>query len=353
MSKKITPISLGLDPAIEIRAGWSRREFLRAATLAGTAGFLGFGSEAAQAQQAAKVPRIGFLASGSPKAYSSRIEAFRQGLRQLGYVEGKTIAIEYRYAEGLAASLPDLVADLVRLNVDVIVTSSTPATLALKNGTKTIPIVFVSVGDPVGSGLVASLARPGGNVTGLSNQLSDLVGKHLELLKEVVPKISRVAVLGSTASPNRTDSQNALEVVARSLGVQLQLVEIGEPKELDGAFSQMTKARAGAILIRGGALLSDQRIRIAELAARSRLPAIHWDRLFAEAGGLMSYGPSSADMFRRAATYVDKILKGRTPADLPVEQPMKFEFIVNLITAKQIGLTFPPNVLVRANEVIR
>jgi putative ABC transport system substrate-binding protein len=200
----------------------------------------------AQAQQPKKIPRIGFLVSGSPSAYSSRIEAFRQGLRELGYVEGKTIAIEYRYAEGLTDPLPDLVADLVHLNVDVIVTSSTPATLALKNGTKTIPIVFVAVSDPVGSGLVVSLARPGGNLTGLSNQLVDLVGKHLELLKEAVPKVSRVAVLGSTANPDRAHSQKAIAVVARSLGVQLQVVDIGEPKDLDSAFSQMTKGRAGA-----------------------------------------------------------------------------------------------------------
>jgi putative ABC transport system substrate-binding protein len=333
--------------------GWSRREFLRAATVAGTAGFLGFGSEAVEAQQPAKVWRIGFLASGSPKAYSSRIEAFRQGLRQLGYVEGKTITIEYRYAEGLVDSLPELVADLVRLNVDVIVTSSTPATLALKNGTKTIPIVFVAIGDPVESGIVVSLARPGGNLTGLSHQLEDLEGKHLELLKEVVPKVSRVAVLGTTANPYRTNGLKRLDVVARSLNVQLQSVEIGEPKDLDSAFSQMTKARAGAVLLRGNALLSDQRIRIAELAARSRLPAIYWDRPFPEAGGLMSYGPSSADMFRRAATYVDKILKGTKTEDLPVERPIKFEFVINLNAAKQIGLTVPPNVLVRADRVIR
>jgi putative ABC transport system substrate-binding protein len=307
----------------------------------------------AEAQQAEKIPRIGFLASGSPSAYSSRTEGFRQGLRQLGYVEGKTIAIEYRYAEGLADPLPDLVADLVRLNVDIIVTSSTPATLALKNGTKTIPIVFVNVGDPVGSGLVVSLARPGGNLTGLSNQLSDLTGKHLELLKEVAPKISRVAVLGSTANPNRTSAAKRIEGLARSLGVDLQSVEIGEPKDLDGAFSQMTKSRADAVLIRGGALLSDQRIRIAELAARSRLPAIHFDQLFAEAGGLMAYGPSLPDMFRRAATYVDKILKGARPADLPIEQPTKFELVINLKTAKQIGLIIPPNVLARADRIIK
>ena len=305
------------------------------------------------AQQSGTISRIGFLASGSPSAYSSRTEAFREGLRKLGYIEGKTIAIEYRYAEGLADPLPDLVADLVRLNVDVIVTSSTPATLALKNGTKTIPIVFVNVGDPVGSGLVVNLARPGGNLTGLSNQLSDLIGKHLELLKEVAPKVSRVAVLGSRANPNRTNSLKRIEGLARSLGVQLQSVEIGEPKDLDSAFSQMTKGRAGAVLIRGGALLSDQRIRIAELAARSRLPAIHFDRLFAEAGGLMAYGPSLPDMFRRAATYVDKILKGARPADLSVEQPIKFELIINLRTAKQIGLTIPPNVLARADKIIR
>jgi putative ABC transport system substrate-binding protein len=307
----------------------------------------------AQAQQPAKIPRIGFLVSGSPSAYVSRTEAFRQGLRELGYLEGKTIAIEYRYAEGLTSPLPDLVADLIRVNVEIIVTSSTPATLALKNGTKTIPIVFVNVGDPVGSGLVVSLARPGGNLTGLSNQLSDLTGKHLELLKEVAPKVSRVAVLGSTANPNRTSTPKRIEGLARSLGVQLQIVDIGEPKDLDGAFSQMTKARADAVLLRGGALLSDQRIRIAELAARSRLPAIHFDQLFAEAGGLMAYGPSLPDMFRRSATFVDKILKGAKPADLPVEQPTKFELVINLKTAKQIGLVIPPNVLARADRVIR
>ena len=307
----------------------------------------------AEAQQPAKIPRIGFLASGSPSAYASRTEAFRQGLRQLGYVEGKTIAIEYRYAEGLTNPLPDLVADLVRVNVEIIVTSSTPATLALKNGTKTIPIVFVAVSDPVGSGLVVSLARPGGNLTGLSNQLVDLVGKELELLKQAVPKIARVTVLGSTANPDRAELRKPIEVVARSLGVQLQVVDIGEPKDLDGAFSQMTKGRADAVLLRGGALLTDQRIRIAELAARNRLPTIRWDIPFAEAGGLMSYGPSSADMFRRAATFVDKILKGARPADLPIEQPTKFELVINLKTAERIGLTISPNVLARADRVIR
>jgi len=307
----------------------------------------------AQAQQPAKIPRIGFLVSGSPSAYVSRTEAFRQGLRELGYLEGKTIAIEYRYAEGLTSPLPDLIADLIRVNVEIIVTSSTPATLALKNGTKTIPIVFVAVSDPVGSGLAVSLARPGGNLTGLSNQLVDLVGKDLELLKQAVPKISRVAVLGSTANPDRAELRKPIEVVARSLGVQLQVVDIGEPKDLDGAFSQMTKGRADAVLLRGGALLTDQRIRIAELAVRNRLPTIRWDLPFAEAGGLMSYGPSSADMFRRSATFVDKILKGAKPADLPIEQPTKFELVINLKTAKQIGLTIPPNVLVRADRVIR
>jgi putative tryptophan/tyrosine transport system substrate-binding protein len=305
------------------------------------------------AQQTGKIPRIGFLVSGSPSAYASRTEAFRQGLRQLGYVEGKTVAIEYRYAEGLRDPLPDLVADLVGLNVDVIVTASTPAALALKNGAKTIPIVFVAVADPVGSGLVVSLARPGGNLTGLSSQTVDLGGKNLELLKEVLPKVSRVAVLGSTANPYRSNSQEGIEVVARSLGVQLQVVEIGEPKDLDSAFSQMIKGRAGAVLIRGGALLSDQRIRIADLAVRSRLPSIFWDRPFAEAGGLMAYGPSSADMYRRAATYVDKILKGAKPADLPVEQPTKFELVINLKTAKQIGVTIPQSMLYRADKVIK
>jgi len=308
-----------------------------------------------EAQQPKTVARIGVLRSDSPSPNVpiETLVAFRGGLRELGYVEGQNIFLEYRWAEGRYERLPDLAAELVRLKVDVFFTTGTPATNAAKHATKTIPIVFVNVSDPVASGLVASLARPGGNITGLTNISSDLSGKQLELLKESVPGATRVAVLWNPANPAAALQLKETEAAARSLKVQLQLQEVRDPKDLDTAFSAMNRGRPNALFVLADPMLSTYQSRIAELAVRGRLPTIYWLRSFTDAGGLMSYGPSNADLNRRAATYVDKILKGAKPADLPVEQPVKFEFIINLKAAKQIGLTIPPNVLARADKVIK
>jgi putative ABC transport system substrate-binding protein len=309
-----------------------------------------------QAQQPAKVPRIGFLVPAFASTYATRIAAFQRGLRELGYVEGKNIAIEYRYADGKLDQRSHLLAELIRLNVDIIVTNSTDTVLAAKKATDTIPIVFATAGDPVASGIVDSLARPGGNLTGLSLQSPELGGKRLELLKEVVPKVSRVAVLLWNRQNRGTSLQlKELEAAAAALGLQLQPVEVRGPvpNDLENAFSAITKARSSALIGLLGPTFSIHRGRIAELAVKNRLPAMYGDREFAELGGLITYGPDNTDLFRRAATYVDKILKGAKPADLPVEQPTKFELVINLKTAKQIGLTIPPNVLARADKVIK
>jgi len=310
---------------------------------------------AIEAQPAAKVFRIGLLGPFQPTdpRVSRLWEALFQGLRELGYVEGKNIVIEGRFSEGKHERLPALAAELVRLKVDVIVTGSSPAPEAAKQATSTIPIVFGIHSDPVGSGLVASLARPGGNVTGLSMLSRDLVGKHLQLLKEAVPRISRVAVLSNPSNPSLALSVTEAEAAARSLKVRLQMVEARAPGDLAGAFSAMTKERAGGLLVLGDPMLFGQRTRIAELAATHRLPMITAVREFAEAGGLMTYGANLRESFRRAATYVDKILKGAKPADLPVEQPTKFEFVINLKTARALGLTIPEAVLLRADEVLQ
>ncbi len=308
----------------------------------------------AEAQQAKKIPRIGFLTSVSASSDADRIEAFRQGLRELGYVEGQNVTIEYRWADGKFEQLPDLAAELVRLKVDVIVAVVTQASLAAKKATGTIPIVMVGVSDPVGSGLVASLARPGTNITGTSSMTAEIIGKLLELLKETLPKISRVAALWNPANPVFQALQlRETEVAARALGVQLRILEARGPDEIDRAFAAMVKERTKALLILGDPVFTSHRKRIADLAAKYRVPAVSGTREYVEAGGLMAYGPSFPDMHRRAATYVDKILKGTKPADLPVEQPKKFEFIINLKAAKQIRLTIPPNVLARADTVIR
>jgi putative ABC transport system substrate-binding protein len=308
----------------------------------------------AEAQQPAKVPRIGWLGAGSPSNQLARTEAFRQGLRALGYVEGKNIVIEYRHAEGKFDRLPALVAELLRLKVDVIVTGGGPATRAAKEATSMIPIVMANDPDPVADGVVASLARPGGNITGLSNYYPEISGKQLELLKETVPRLSRVAVLGDSTRPGYAQSVKELEAAALALKVKLQYHEVLSPKDIDAAFRAASKGRADAVLsMTAGPVANPHRTRTAELAVKSRLPAIYRSREDVEAGGLMSYGIYTPDLDRRAATYVDKILKGRKPAELPVEQPMKFEFIINLKAAKQIGLTIPPNVLVRADRVIR
>jgi len=307
----------------------------------------------AQAQQPKKVPRIGFLAGDSASLAAPRTEAFREGLRELGYVEGKNIAIEYRYTEGKRYQIPELAAELGRLKVDVIVTGGAPFTRAAKEATSTIPIVMTQDPDPVGNGFVASLARPGGNITGLSNFNRELSGKRLELLNEVVSKLSRVAVFGTSTFPGNVQNLKETELAAAALRVKLQYLDVLGPEDLVNAFRAATKARADAVIAMGSNILNSQRAQIVELAAKSRLPAIYSNPQFAEDGGLMIYGVSQNDLARRAATYVDKILKGAKPADLPVEQPKKFELIVNLKAAKQIGLTIPPSVLARADRVIR
>jgi len=307
----------------------------------------------AEAQQPKKVPRIGFLGGTSASIEKSRIEAFRQGLRELGYVEGKNIIIEWRWAEGKFDRLPEFAAELVRLNVEVIVTGGSTSSGAAKKVTTTVPIVMAQVNDPVGSGFVASLARPGGNMTGLSTLVPELSGKRLELLKEVVPKLSRVAVFGDSTTPGNAQSLKETELAAKAFKVQLQYLDILGPKDIEIAFREATKGRADAALVLGAPVLISQRKKIADLMVKNRLPATYNVAEYVEAGGLMSYGVSVIDLYRRAATYVDKILKGRKPADLPVEQPTKFEFIINLKAAKQIGLTIPSNVLARADKVIR
>jgi len=310
---------------------------------------------AAEAQQAAKVARIGFLALNVAPNPHLR-EAFLQGLRDLGYVEGRNLGIEYRDAEGKFERLPALAAELVALKVDVILAGGTAQALAAKQATRTLPIVFAQAPDPVASGLVTSLARPGGNVTGLSLLFPELVGKCLEQLKQAVPGVSRVAFLwqpGALGERTEKDLLKAAEVAARALGVRPQFVEARGPADFDRAFSDMTRARAGALTVLGGAIFSIERRRLVDLAAKNRLPAVYSAREFVDDGGLMAYGPNVADMFRRAATYVDRILKGTKPGDLPIEQPTKFELVINLKTAKALGLTIPPSLLLRADELIQ
>jgi putative ABC transport system substrate-binding protein len=310
---------------------------------------------AAEAQQAAKVARIGYLTTNLAANLHLR-EAFLEGLRDLGYGEGRNVVIEYRSAEGKLERFPALAAELVALKVDVIVAANTRAALAAKQATRTLPIVFSTAVDPVTSGLVTSLARPGGNVTGLSNLAPELVGKCLELLKQAVPGVSRVAVLwqpGGYGERTEKDMLKEAEVAARALGVRLQFVEARGPENFDRAFSDMTRARANALTVLTSVIFVSERRRLVDLAAKNRLPAVYPGREFVDAGGLMAYGSDLADLNRRAATYVDKILKGAKPGDLPVEQPTKFELVINLKTAKALGLTIPPSVLGRADEVIQ
>ena len=306
------------------------------------------------AQQSSKIPRIGLLLSYSASTAAPWEQAFQQGLRDLGWTDGKNIRVESRYADGQSASrLSSLATELVHLNVDVIVTCLTPETLAAKNATRDIPIVMASVGDPVGSGFVESLAHPGGNITGMTNIAPELSGKWLELLKETVPKLSRVAMLWNPEGPVSAVFWKESQTPARALGLQLYSLEIRTVNDFDKAFKQAVKARVGAVTIGAGAVVSRNLKRVADLAISSRLPTIFQITEFVELGGLMSYGPDRSDLFRRAAGYVDKILKGRKPADLPVERPIKFELVINVKTAKQIGLAIPPNVLARAGRVIR
>ena len=310
----------------------------------------------AEAQQPKKVPRIGYLSTIDPATESARAEAIRLALRERGYIEGQNIAIEYRYAEGKRDRLPELAAELVRLKVDIIVAAGgDPVIRAAKNATKTIPIVMAGAGfDPVEAGLVESLARPGGNVTGLTNLSRELGGKRLELLKEAVPKLARVAVLYDPANPtNVLEVKEVLPVAARALRLTIQPWEVRDADDFERVFAALNKQRPDGLYVTGGPLMNANQKRIADFALKSRLPSMYGSREAVDAGGLMSYGADLADSYRRVAYYVDRILKGAKPADLPVEQPTKFELVINLKTAKQIGLTIPPDVLARADKVIK
>ena len=308
----------------------------------------------AEGQQPKKVPAdIAYLSIRTASSQAPLLDAFRQGLRELGYVEGKNILIEYRFADGEAARLPAMINEAVRLKVDVIVSGGAGPTRRAKEATKTIPIVMAQDIDPIGNGFVASLARPGGNITGLSTLQSDLTGKRLELLKEAVPQLSRVAVIGRSSSVDNARELKETEVAAAALGLKLQFLDLRDPKDIENTFSAARRSRADGVFVLTFAIERQHRKQLVDLATRDRLPAMYSGRTSVEDGGLMSYGVNDADLYRRAATYVDKILKGAKPADLPVEQPMKFELVINLKTAKQIGLTIPPNVLARADRVIK
>jgi putative ABC transport system substrate-binding protein len=304
----------------------------------------------AEAQPAGKVPRVGVIGEFSPT--HPFIASFRQGLRELGYTEGQSIVVEYRHAYGVLDRVGNFAVELIRLKVDILVVGGTVSAQLAKAQTTTVPIVFATSGDPVGSGLVASLGHPGGNVTGMSIVSPELIGKQLELLKAAVPKASRVTVLYNPVNPASRYALNATRDAARTLGVELQLLEVRQPKELPSAFSALTGWQAGALLLLADPMLGNQLDHIAKLAAKGRLPAMYLRAEFAEAGGLLAYGPSFADNYRRAATYVDKIIKGAKPADLPVQQPTKFELVINLRTAKALGLTIPQLLLLQADQVI-
>ena len=305
------------------------------------------------AQPSGKLYRLGFLELGGGTPDSAAFhDLFRQGLRELGYVEGQNLAIEWRFARLKTELLPGLAAELVRLKVDVIVAATTSPAHAARKATSTIPIVMLIVPDPVGAGLVASLAHPSGNVTGLSFFMPDLVGKQLELLKEIGPQISRVAVLRDPASPGHRLMLEKAEIAARALGIHLQVVDAGAPGRFDGAFATMIRGRAEGLIVPAHPLFARERAQLAELAARHRLPAMYGALEHAQAGGLIAYAPNLSDSYRRGAYYVDKILRGAKPADLPVEQPAKFQLMINLKTAKVLGLTIPPAVLARADSII-
>jgi putative ABC transport system substrate-binding protein len=313
--------------------------------------FAPFGA-VAQAQQAPKPPRIGFIMADSSGS-DPRVDAFRQGLRELGYLEGKNIAVEYRFAEGKEDRLLKLVAELVGSKVEIIVTDGTAVTRAVKNATKTIPIVMASDGDPVGNLFVASLARPGGNITGLTNLLAGLSGKRLEILKDAIPGMSRCGIIWNPENPSSITGFKETQVAAQSLGVQLQSLEVRGPNDFESAFQAAKKVQASALTVVSDSVMFAHRTRMLELAAKQRLPTMHTQSLWVQDGGMISYGTYFPDLYRRAATYVDRILKWTKPADLPVEQPTKFELVINLKTAKQIGVTIPPNVLARADKIIK
>jgi len=307
---------------------------------------------AARAQQPAKIPRIGFLGNSTATMEANLIGPLRDGLRELGYEEGRNVIIEFRWADGKYDQFPALVAELLAAKVDVIITAGTPATLAIKKATSTVPLVFIAVGDPVGTGVVPNLGRPGGNITGLSSIAPDLEGKRLELLREVVPKLSHVAFFLNPANAFHTASMRQARVAAQSLGIKLQPMEVNKSEQLDGAFASIVKEKPDALLILADRIFLHNRKRMMEFAIHQRLPSVNAYRELVEAGGLISYGPSYEDMHRRAAVYVDKILKGTKPADLPIEQPTKFTLLINLKTAKTLGLTVPPTLVARADELI-
>jgi putative tryptophan/tyrosine transport system substrate-binding protein len=324
-----------------------RREFI---LLTGGASLFSF---PAQAQQAGKVARIGYLGVTSASDRPALLDTFRQGLRERGWIEGQNIVIDYRFAEGQLERLPDLAAELVGLKVDVIVSLGTQGVTAARNATKTIPVVMIAVRDPVGTGLIASLARPGGNITGVSGYAGlESVAKQLELLSEMAPKTSRVAILWNPANPYHQLAIKELNIAAPALGLQLQILEARDPNEIDDAFAAMARERVGGLLVLSDVIFNSHGTRLAELAIRSALPNAHAVRETVEAGGLMSYGPSFLDSFRRGAAYVDRILKGTKPADLPVEQPTTFELVINLRTANTLGIEIPTTLLSRADELI-
>jgi putative ABC transport system substrate-binding protein len=306
---------------------------------------------ASQAQHSGHVPRVGYLGTSSPSLEPELVKAFREGLRDHGYVEGQNIVIEYRWAEGNYQRFPDLVADLVKLKVDLILTAGTPGALAAKRATQTIPVVMAVTGDAVATGLVSSLARPGGNLTGLTTMVPDLEGKRLEILREVLPKLMTVVVLLNTSNPLTAIQWEQTKTGAKALGIQLQPIEVQRPEDFKDAFARVARQRPDAIMMVADRFQLAHRMQIVDFVAKARLPAIYPYRDFVVAGGLMSYGPSYEDLFRRSATYVDKILRGAKPSDLPIEQPTKFEFLVNLKTAKMLGVPIPPSLLLRADHV--
>ena len=307
----------------------------------------------ADAQQTGKVPRICFLGNSTETLEAKLIAPFRERLKSLGYIEGKNTSIEWRWAEGNYQRFPVLISELIASKCDVVVTAGTPASLAVKKATDTIPLVMIAVGDPVGTGLIASLAHPGGNVTGLTSVASDLEGKRLELLREVVPKISQIAVIWNPISPFQVISEKEMQDAARALNIKVLSLGVKREDDLPAAFAALVKEKPGALFVLADRLFLHLRSRLMEFAVKHRLPGVHAYVELVEAGGLMSYGPNYGEMHRRAAYFVDRILKGAKPADLPVEQPTKFELVINLKTARQIGLTIPPNVLTRADRVIR
>jgi putative tryptophan/tyrosine transport system substrate-binding protein len=321
--------------------------------LTGTGAVLFAGPLAAEAQQAGKVYRIGFLGNSTAALEVNLVGPFREGLRDLGYVEGRNILIEYRWAEGKYDRFPALIGELIVLKVEVIVTAGTPASLAVKKATSLIPLVMVAVGDPVATGLVASLGRPGGNITGLTSMSQDLEGKRLELLREVIPKISHIAVLWNAASPVQVIEERETRAAAQVLGMKVLSLGVRTREEIEDALAAIVRKRPGALLVLADRLFLHHRTRIMDFAVQYRLPGVHAYRELVEAGGLMSFGPSYAGMHRRAAYFVDRILKGAKPADLPVERPATFELVVNLKAAKALGLTIPPSLLGRADEVIQ